>query len=164
MGANRLELLQEMPIFGALRGDTLEFILGHTKSTAVPREGFFFREGQEGTSMFVLEQGEVVVLRSWRGRDHELTRLGVGDCFGEMALIEACARSASVRAETDCRAVELSIDTMMQLYQHDLEQFTIIQMNMGREVSRRLRKADERFFDAKMRAQLNDHSYTPLLY
>ena len=161
MNKSRLALLQNMPVFGALREDSLEFILDHAQITEIDTDEFYFRENEQGTSMFVLEQGTVVVLKVWEGRDYELARLGVGDCFGEMALIEACDRSASVKAQEPCRAIELSIDTMQKLYQHDLEQFTIIQMNMGREVSRRLRKADERFFDAKMRAQVLSNTYSP---
>ena len=38
----------------------------------------------------------------------------------------------------------------MALYEKDLEQFALIQMNLGREVSRRLRLADERLFRLKM--------------
>ena len=153
MNKTRLALLQNMPVFGALREDSLEFILDHAKFTSVDEADFFFREGEQGTSMFVLEQGTVLVLKAWEGRDYELARLGVGDCFGEMSLIEACDRSASVRAEEACRAIELSIDTMQELYQHDLEQFAIIQMNMSREVCRRLRRADDELFEARMRTE-----------
>ena len=42
---------------------------------------------------------------------------------------------------------------MLELYQHDLEQFTLLQMNLGREVSRRLREADERLFRMQMDAE-----------
>jgi len=59
-------------------------------------------------------------------------------------------RSASVRAIDDCRAIQLSAASLYQVYEKDLEQFAMIQMNMGREVSRRLREADERLFRAKM--------------
>jgi hypothetical protein len=38
------------------------------------------------------------------------------------------------------------------VYQKNLEQLTLIYMNMGREVSRRLREADERMFQARIEA------------
>ena len=59
-------------------------------------------------------------------------------------------RSASVVAVESCNAIELSGASLFGLYEKDLEQFTLIQMNMGREVSRRLREADERLFQAKL--------------
>jgi CRP/FNR family transcriptional regulator, cyclic AMP receptor protein len=39
---------------------------------------------------------------------------------------------------------------LYQVYEHDLRQFALIQMNMGREVSRRLREADNQLFRARM--------------
>ena len=50
------------------------------------------------------------------------------------------------RANGDCRALLLDSEGLLQLCEHDLEQFTLIQMNLGREVSRRLRDADEELF------------------
>jgi CRP/FNR family cyclic AMP-dependent transcriptional regulator len=67
-----------------------------------------------------------------------------------MALMDLQPRSASIRAMHDCSAIELSHDGLFGLYERDLEQFTMIQMNMGREVCRRLRLADEVLFRARM--------------
>jgi CRP/FNR family cyclic AMP-dependent transcriptional regulator len=72
-----------------------------------------------------------------------LQYLARGDCFGEMALIDLNPRSASVVAVEDCIALEISHQALYVLYEHYLEQFTLIQMNL-REVSRRLRALDER--------------------
>ena len=60
--------------------------------------------------MFVLEDGGVTVLKTWQGREYVLQRLGKGDCFGEMSLIDLCPRSATVRAEQDCKAIESTDD------------------------------------------------------
>ena len=40
--------------------------------------------------------------------------------------------------------------SLHQVYEQDLKQFTLIQMNMGREVSRRLRDTDNQLFRARM--------------
>jgi CRP/FNR family transcriptional regulator, cyclic AMP receptor protein len=68
--------------------------------------------------------------------------LNQGDCFGEMSLIDFSPRSASVRAVEDCTALQISATCISQVYEKDLEQFAMIEMNMGREVSRRLRESD----------------------
>jgi hypothetical protein len=47
---------------------------------------------------------------------------------------------------TDCKAIELKHASIFRLYQEDLEQFALIQMNISRELSRRLRVADETLF------------------
>jgi CRP-like cAMP-binding protein len=60
-------------------------------------------------------------------------------------------RSASVLAVEPCTALQLTSDSFYQLYGEDLGQFALIQMNLGREVSRRLRAADERWFRMETR-------------
>ena len=146
----RIELLQRMAIFGGIRADILEFLLAFCPIVSVPGNEFFFREHQQGDSMFVLDLGNAVVLKSWSGHDYLLQTLKEGDCFGEMAVMDHCPRSASVRAVEDCIAIQISAADLYRVYAQDLKQFALIQMNMGREVCRRLREANSRLFQAKM--------------
>jgi len=150
MDRARFELLQSMPIFGGVSDSTLDFLLSLARSADVPAGGFYFREGEDATGVYILEKGRVAVCKKWSGRDVILRYLSQGDCFGEMALMDLQPRSASIRAMQDCAAIELSHDSLFRLYERDLEQFTMIQMNMGREVCRRLRVADEVLFRARM--------------
>jgi CRP/FNR family cyclic AMP-dependent transcriptional regulator len=85
-----------------------------------------------------------------RAEDDLLRTLKEGDCFGEMAVMDLFPRSASIRAVEDCTAIRLSAANLYQVYEQDLKQFALIQMNMGREVSRRLREADNQLFRARM--------------
>lgn len=153
MQKERLKILQNMPIFGGIREDILEFILDTAEIVSVPAGQYFFCENERGSSMYVLEKGKISVIKSWKGRDYLLVELHEGDCFGEMSLIDLGPRTASVLALEDCSAIKLSNTNILRIYQKDLEQFTMIQMNMGREVSRRLRKMDEELFQTKMEAQ-----------
>ena len=150
MDATRIELLQRMPVFGGIQADVLQFLLDNCPIVAVPAGHFFFRQNDAADSMFVLETGKAAVLKSWQGGESLLRTLESGDCFGEMALIDLQPRSASVRALEDCAAIRLSAASLYELYARNLEQFAMIQMNLGREISRRLRDADERLFLARM--------------
>jgi CRP/FNR family transcriptional regulator, cyclic AMP receptor protein len=148
--STRIELLQGMPVFGAVREDALQFLLSLARTVAVPAGRYFFRENDPANSLFVLEAGLAAVVKSWQGRELVLHSLGAGDCFGEMALMDLCPRSASVCAEADCRAIELSAADLLRLFERDAEQFALIQMNIGREVCRRLRTTDDLLFRATM--------------
>jgi CRP-like cAMP-binding protein len=97
-----------------------------------------------------LESGRVAVLKDWAGREMLLRHLDPGDCFGEMALLDLFDRSASVRAVDDCRAMALTSAHLYRLFEHDAAQFALIQMNIAREMSRRLRDADDQLFRATM--------------
>jgi CRP-like cAMP-binding protein len=153
MRPTQIELPQSMPIFGAIREDALQFLLEQAREIVVRAGDFFFRENDQATSMFVLESGRAVVIKGWQGHDTELHRLGAGDCFGEMALMDLFPRSASVFAVEDCRAIELSAADLLRLFERDAEQFALIQMNIGREVCRRLRATDERLYRVTMGEQ-----------
>ncbi|MBD3308018.1 cyclic nucleotide-binding domain-containing protein [candidate division KSB3 bacterium] len=153
MQKERLHILQNMPVFGGIREDILEYLLDMVEIVSVPEGKYFFREGETSNCMFVLEQGKVAVLKSWKGRDYLLMEFGKGDCFGEMSLIDLGPRTASVLALEACSALKLSNTTILRIYQQDLEQFTMIQMNMGREVSRRLRRMDEELFQMRVETQ-----------
>jgi CRP/FNR family cyclic AMP-dependent transcriptional regulator len=146
----RIELLQAMPVFGGVREEALDFLLALSSSVEVAAGEFFFHEDDDAQSMFVLEAGQAAVVKSRKGHRYLLSHLEKGDCFGEMSLMDLRHRSASVLAVDNCQAIELSGASLYALSQKDLEQFTVIQMNIGREVSRRLRDADERLFQAKV--------------
>ena len=146
----RIELLQSMPIFGGVRANVLEFLLGLCPVESALKDALFFREGDQADSMFVLESGKAAVLKYWRGHDYLLRTLNQGDCFGEMAVMDLNPRSASVRALEDCTVIRISAAHLRQVYAQDLKQFALIQMNMGREVCRRLRELDDRLFSMRM--------------
>ena len=150
MHKNRIEALQNMPIFGGIREDILEYLLGASEVLSVPKDKYFFYENDRAEALYVLEAGEVAVLKLWNGQQNVLRHLQQGDCFGEMALMDLFPRSASIRAVTPCTAIQLSTASFQKIYEMDLEQFALIQMNIGREVSRRLRVADEQLFRVMM--------------
>ena len=139
-----------MPIFGGVREETLNFLLGLAGQVSRRKDEFFFKENEPGNSLFVLEEGKVAVLKAWQGRQHLLRILNRGDCFGEMAIMDLLPRSASLRAEEDCSAIEITASDLYRLYKQDVEQFAVIQMNVARELSRRLRQADELLFHANV--------------
>ena len=144
MDARRIDLLQQMPLFGGMSAATLELLAGDAHPVEMPAGGFFFREGEAGEHLFVLESGRVGVLREGGRGVITLRELGPGDCFGEMALIDFAPRSASVQALEPSRAVALPIARLHRLYEQDLEQFALLQMNLARELSRRLRVTMDR--------------------
>lgn len=150
MEASRVELLQRMPVFGALTERSLALLVEKSRRIEVPEGEHFFREGDAARSMYVIESGRAIVVRHWRGSEIELNRFGPGDCFGEMALLDLHPRSAAVRALEACVAIEFGPDEMLHLYEADIEQFALLQMNLARELCRRLRATDELLFRAAM--------------
>lgn len=150
MTESRIQLLQAMPVFGGVNDKILNFLIDRARLVNVGKGGYFFREGDPGESMYVIIEGDVVIIKTWRDQHYVLRNLQCGDSFGEMALIDLFPRSACVRAVKDTRAMEMTHELLYQIYEKDIEQFAMIQMNVGRELSRRLRRADELLFQVKM--------------
>jgi CRP-like cAMP-binding protein len=61
-----------------------------------------FREKDLGNSFYVVIVGAVDILKEREGRSVRVASLGVGECFGEMALVRDDVRTATVMAQVDC--------------------------------------------------------------
>ena len=150
----RLELLASMPVFDGL--DTATFdLLAQLASTVVVEAGeCFFREGDQSQAMYVLESGQVDVRKNWESESLTLDNVSPGGCFGEMALIDLLPRSASAVALKSSKALEITPAILQEVNQQDPAQFTLLHINMGRQVSRRLRRLDDMVFRTFMAMSL----------
>jgi CRP/FNR family cyclic AMP-dependent transcriptional regulator len=78
------------------------------------------RQGDAGSCMYVIQDGEVEVVRSDNGNTVRLAVLGRGDFFGEISLFGNEKRSATVRALGDVRIITVDKKTLMRRIQEDL--------------------------------------------
>ncbi|GAV20431.1 cAMP-activated global transcriptional regulator CRP [Mariprofundus micogutta] len=143
---DKIAMMQSMPVFGGVSGEALKFLLSLSERRNFNRWDYIFHEGDTAASMFVIQSGEVAVLKLREEHELLLKELQQGDCFGEMALLDLYSRSCSVQALNDVEVIEISQSAVFKLHEHNLEQFTIIQMNIGREISRRLRLTGDQLF------------------
>jgi CRP/FNR family cyclic AMP-dependent transcriptional regulator len=99
----RTELLSACPLFGGVTGDDLAAIADRAVEVDFPADHVVARQGEIGTGFFVLVDGGVRVVRDGR----ELARLGPGEFFGELSVIDGLPRVAQVvtTAETRCLAL-----------------------------------------------------------
>ncbi len=135
--------LREIGLFGALPDDVLEHLCVTLKTVRVAPGTAIFREGDPGRELFVVLEGEMeVTKKSRRGRDTRVAIFGPSDAFGEMSIIDMQPRSATVRALGPGRLLRVSSEDMDALYRFDLKSYTLIVLNIAREMSRRLRVTD----------------------
>ena len=100
-----LELLRGVPLFANAPDAFLERLSGEFFERTYRAGEAIAEEGESGKTFVVIESGEATV--SVHGQD--VGRLGPGQAFGEMALIDKSARSATVRADTDAHCYLLPV-------------------------------------------------------
>ncbi len=100
------EVLKGIPIFSGQTGEVVREIAERAKRTWHARGAVLIRQGDIGEEFFVLTKGRAEVLvEDVTGAVARVARLGPGDCFGEVALIESVPRTATVRALEPCEAI-----------------------------------------------------------
>ncbi len=70
------------------------------RKTFHPR-ALIFREGAAGNTAFVIESGKVEISARRKGKEEIITKLGTGELFGEMALLDGHVRTGTARSLTD---------------------------------------------------------------
>lgn len=112
---------------------------GEGYTVTVPPGEYVFREGELGTEMYIIHEGQVEILNLVKGEERLLAVLEKGDFFGEMALLEDRPRAASARVLTEARLVQINGSTFDQMLRDNPE----IAVRMMRKLSRRLRETDD---------------------
>jgi CRP/FNR family transcriptional regulator, cyclic AMP receptor protein len=95
------KIAQRVPVFASMSPECLMTTLATAENYPVKASEAVFREGDIGSAFYVVIAGEVVVQKHKDGETVELARLGTGQCFGEMALVQNDVRTASVTALSD---------------------------------------------------------------
>jgi len=99
-----VELLQRVPLFEDFDRGDLDRLSHSFKQRIFDAGSTVADEGRAGAGFFVIESGEASV--SVRGA--ERAKLGPGDYFGEIALIDDGARSATVTADSELHCYGLT--------------------------------------------------------
>src|ERR1700757_4032101 len=83
------ELLEAHSFFGEMSEGDLEALLSHAWTEHYPARQIIFTKGSPGRSMMAVVRGRIKIsLPSVGGRELVLASLGVGEIFGEMALLD----------------------------------------------------------------------------
>ena len=134
-------ILQHVPLFAQLSATDLQRVVDVARDRAYPKNSVILFEDDPGDALYVVATGQVkVVLIGEDGREVILSVMGPGEFFGEMSLLDDEPRSAHVIAMEDSSLVVLRRED----FEGILSQTPGIALALLREMSRRLRRADEK--------------------
>ncbi|MET0287451.1 MAG: cyclic nucleotide-binding domain-containing protein [Polyangiales bacterium] len=136
--------LRDIGLFGGISDESLGRLAAELPELRAEPGKNVVDEGDLSTEMFVVIGGELeVVKRALDGSTVRVAMLGPGDWFGEMAILDVQPRSASVRALAPSLLLTMSADQVDRLlYRVSPKDYSLLVMNIARELSRRLRVAD----------------------
>jgi CRP-like cAMP-binding protein len=138
----------DIPIFRGLPEEVVTRIADACRVVELAPGAELMKEGELAHGMFVVRAGELEVCKRGRnGHDFCLATLKPGDCVGEMALIDIQPRSASARALTPVTMYVIGQAEIARLCARDLQSYALLVLNIAREISRRLRVADQVLVD-----------------
>lgn len=139
-----LAWLPSIALFGGLEEPTLRRVIGMLGVHHFEPGQEVCRQDETGRSMFLIRTGEVLVYRGVAEHRVKMVRMGPGEFFGEMTLIDPQKRSATVVVELPALLFSLSNRDLYHLYQEDVPGYVMILQNLCRELSRRLRATNQR--------------------
>jgi CRP-like cAMP-binding protein len=103
-------------------------------------------EGERAGKLYFIYAGSVEILKkvstSEPPRLRQIATLSVGDTFGEMELIDVQPCVATVRTLENTDVLTLNTLDLYKISKKNLKTYTIIILNLAREISRRLRRMD----------------------
>ena len=138
-----LNFLKSHSLFGGLSDEQLLRIRANLQEDTFPKDYFIFREGDLGDRLYFIRNGSVEIAKHISGGEvKRLTLLGEGDTFGELELIDIQPRRASARTLTETTTLTLTNKGLYQIEESDLKAFSLLVMNMAREIGRHLREYD----------------------
>jgi CRP-like cAMP-binding protein len=136
-----MEVLRKVPLFSGLSETDLSAFADLTRERSYPKGSVIVFEDDPGDALFLVAAGQVkVVLIAEDGREVILSVLGEGSFFGEMAVIDEEPRSAHVIAMEDSSLLVLRREDFHARLRNSPE----VAISLLKEISRRLRRADEK--------------------
>lgn len=140
------QFLQSHSLFGGILDDQLAEIKPFLQEVRFSTNDTIITEGEEGDRLYFLCEGCVEILKDPTDHHDDVPQriavLGPGDTFGEMELIDIQCRAATVRALEPVTALTLSNADLYRIYKKNIKTYTMIVLNLARDISRRLRKMD----------------------
>jgi CRP/FNR family cyclic AMP-dependent transcriptional regulator len=133
-------MLEDIPIFSDLPPDDLQAIAGHARAKTIPKNTIVITEGDESNSLYVIMSGKVkVYLSADDGKEVILNIQGPGEYFGELAVMDAGPRSASIMTLERSQFSIISKDD----FQEFLSRNPSIALRLMQAMARRIRALSE---------------------
>ncbi len=145
--------LSTYSLFGGLNQHELDHLRSLMQREIFPSDYDILREGETGDRVYFILEGlaEVRVKPDADSPPERVATLEPGQIFGEMEILDIQPRTATVRSLEETTVLVLTSRSLYELKRWHLEAFTLVMMNLARDVSRRLRLMDRLYLLERQR-------------
>lgn len=140
--------LRRIKIFAEMDEPQLASFLQYMELLKFPANAEVFRKGEQGDAMFLVLQGEVRARAMVGGRESTLSVMGVGECFGELAVIDESTRSADVIANVESVLLKISAAALRRLFQEAPALAAPFLLALNKTITSRVRTLTKRYEDS----------------
>jgi uncharacterized membrane protein len=139
MDGRHAQLLAHIPLFESLTQDDLESLSNRLEQIDYNEGDIVFRQGEEGSSMFIIEEGAVEISYGEGRGKVMLAALFNGQYFGELSLFDGAPRSATATAAKSSRLIRLDREDLVDFVNKNPP----AALRIIAEMSERLRQTNE---------------------
>jgi CRP-like cAMP-binding protein len=132
----RMELLRRVDLFSEASDDSLRQVAERTGEQSFPAGRHIVSQGQGGNGLYLVVSGSVRVIRG----DEELAKLGPGEVFGELTVIDQMPRHASVVTDEPTVCLALASWDFLEIVESDPR----LALGVLKVLAARLRASGER--------------------
>ncbi len=130
----------DIELFEHLTEDDRAVLAGVVEVREVPGGTILFRAGEPGESLFVVRKGEIELhIKDTAGQKIVLNVCGEGEIFGELALLDRGARTATATAQVDSELLAFDRDNLLLLFQRT----PVAALRLLAAIGHMTRRADE---------------------
>ncbi len=146
--------LRRIKIFADMDEAQLGSFLQYMEIVKLSANAPVFTRGEPGDAMFLVLQGEVRARSIVGGRESTLAVMGVGECFGELAVLDESPRSADVITNVESVLLKISAGALKRLFQEAPALAAPFLLALNKTITSRVRSLTKRYEDSILFARV----------
>jgi CRP-like cAMP-binding protein len=140
--------LRRIKMLADVEDRLLASLLPYLEVVRIEAFGTVFSRGDHGDALFLVLEGEVRARVMIDGRETTLTTMGVGECFGELAIVDHGPRSADVIANHSSVLIKVSSQALRRLFEEAPALAAHFMLALTRVIAQRVRLLTKRYEDS----------------
>ena len=135
-----IQILKNYSLFGGLDEGQIIKILPMVELENFEPDTDIIVEGRPNDKVYFIVEGNVKVIKE----GVVLANLGIGETFGEMEVLDVMPSAATIKSHSEVMIMSISNKALKEISKIDIKTYSLLIMNLARDISRRLRRMNNK--------------------